>query len=107
MIDHAIGLGFAARQVGFAIVLPGISPQAADIQPAPLAEDLLRALARVEASLQRTSSRPAKEASLVATIASLLGEAASAESVPAMLSGLLAGGKVSIEASGRVSYAFE
>jgi len=106
MIDHAIGLGFAARQVGFAIVLPAISPQSADVLPTPLAEDLLRALARVEASLQKTTSRPSKEASLVAAIASLLGEAANAESVPAVLSGLLAGGKVSIEATGRVSYAF-
>lgn len=106
MIDHAIGLGFAARQIGFAIDPPAISPQPADALTTPPAEDLLRALARVEASLQKTTSRPAKEASLVAAIASLLGEAANVESVPAVLSGLLAGGKVSIEAAGRVSYAF-
>ena len=67
---------------------------------------MLKAVERVEANLRKTISRPAKEASLVAAIASLLGAAANVESVPAVLSGLLASGSVSIDDKGRVSYAF-
>jgi NTP pyrophosphatase (non-canonical NTP hydrolase) len=107
MIEHAIDLGFAARQVGFATVLPATASPTTTVSPAPLAEDLVRALARVEASLQKTTSRPGKETSLVSAIASLLGEAADVETLSAVLSGLLAGGKVAIGPAGRVTYAFE
>ncbi|RZL96441.1 MAG: nucleotide pyrophosphohydrolase [Variovorax sp.] len=70
-------------------------------------DHLTQAVARVEANLQKTTSRPAKETALVAAIASLLGPAANAENIPAVLSGLLAGGKVAIDDKGRVAYAFE
>lgn len=109
MVEHAAALGFAARQVGFSI---SMAPTVAILAEPPVAPetpaeaDLTKALARVEGSLHKSRSRPAKEAALVATIASLLGPAADAESVPAVLSGLLAGGKVAFEESGHVVYAF-
>jgi NTP pyrophosphatase (non-canonical NTP hydrolase) len=97
LVDHAAELGFAARQVGFGAValapVPGL-----DLEP------LVR---KVEVSLRKTTSRPAKESALVAAITSLMGQAADAESVPAVLSGLLAGGHVSIDDQGRVTYQFK
>lgn len=51
--------------------------------------------ARIEAALRKTTSRPGKEASLVAAIASMLGQSATVES------------EVAIDETGRVAYAFQ
>jgi len=110
MVEHARELGFSARQIGFGGVAPSAAPAPAappkKAAPADATRALLQAVERVEANLQRSKGRPMKEAALVAVIASLLGPAANAESVPAVLSGLLAGGKVAIDDKGRVEYAF-
>lgn len=109
MVEHAIALGFAARQVGFAErSLPAEQTLVAATKgvSAVVSQDLTSALARIEAALRKTTSRPGKESSLVAAIASMLGQGATVESVPAILSGLLAGGNVAIDDAGRVTYAF-
>lgn len=110
MVDHAIDLGFAARQVGFKISPANAATppsRATEVTPTQgKTEYLMRAVARVEASLRKTTSRPGKESALVAAIASLLGSEANAETVPAVLSGVLAGGHVGIDDRGRVVYLF-
>jgi NTP pyrophosphatase (non-canonical NTP hydrolase) len=110
MVAHATDLGFAARQVGFAeapAVTAAPSTAATKAEAPAVAKGLMLDLARIEAALRKTTSRPGKEASLVAAIASMLGQSATVESVSAVLSGLLAGGKVAIDAAGRVAYAFQ
>ncbi len=112
MVDHAIDLGFAARQVGFGppaprkpVVQPPGTPAVVEAK-AVASPELDKALAHVQASLRKTTSRPGKEASLATAIRSLLGGNADAERVAAVLSGLLASGTVVIDEAGRVRYDF-
>jgi NTP pyrophosphatase (non-canonical NTP hydrolase) len=110
LVEHATNLGFSARQVGFTVtpaatVVPPSSSAARAVPPV-MALDLMQAVARIEASLRKTTGRPAKESTLVAAIASMLGSAANDESVSAVLSGLLAGGNLAIDEAGHVAYSF-
>ena len=63
-------------------------------------------LDHVLASLKKTKNRPARRARLVATVKSLIGPAHDAQVVEAVLAELLGSGKVLVNASGAVEYAF-
>lgn len=68
--------------------------------------DLNKAVSHVVASLKKTASRPTKRAKLLSAVKSLLGPSGTEQTVHSVLAQLLAGGKVSIDASsGAVGYA--
>lgn len=108
MVAHAKDLRFSASVIGFQKASPG----AKGVKLAPSSsiggktQALDEAFARVEANLRKTSQRPAKLSRLAAAIDSWLKcPEDDAETVPAVLSGLLAGGCVAIDAQGHVEYA--
>ncbi len=68
------------------------------------AKTLPQAVQHVLSSLKKTSSKPTKQAKLLASIKSLLGSDAGDERIRAVLDWLLASGKVEVDAKGVVSY---
>jgi hypothetical protein len=75
--------------------------------PSPSAAGAVnKLLDHVLASLKKTKNRPARRARLVASVKSLIGPGHDAQVVESVLADLLGSGKVLVNASGAVEYAF-